>query len=115
GIAEASGGDTQIGLRGQHLVDVEQERRGQIVENLDEHQRRAGDVAGHGQREHHLAEQAKAACAQVLRRLFHGAVDVAQGGRKVDQNERKIVDGLNEDHAVQAFHKGNLEAEVLIQ
>ena len=63
-IGDADRGDAQIGLRRQHVLDVEQQRRGEVVEHLDEHQRRAGDVARQREREDDAAEQAEAAASR---------------------------------------------------
>ena len=71
-IVDADRGDAQIGLRRQHLLDVEQQRRRHVVEHFDEHQAGAGDVAGQGERQGDAAEQAEAVRAEVLRRLLHG-------------------------------------------
>ena len=53
--------------------------------------------------------------AEVLGGFLHGAVDVAQRRRQVDQDEGEIVDRLQEDDAVQAFHEADLEAEPLVE
>ena len=53
--------------------------------------------------------------AEILRRLFHRAVDVAQRRREIDQDEREVVDRLHEDDAVQPVHEGDLEAEPVVE
>ena len=53
--------------------------------------------------------------AEILRGLFHRAVDVAQRGREIDQDEREVVDRLDEDDAVQPVHEGDLEAEPVVE
>ena len=97
------------------LLDVEQQGRRHVVEHFHEHQAGAGDVAGQGQRQGDTAEQAQAVRAQVLGGFLHAAVDVAQSCREIDQDERKIVDGLQEDDAVQPFHEADLEIEPLVE
>jgi hypothetical protein len=77
-------------------------RRAEVVEHLDEDERGAGHVARHREREHHAAEEPPPGGAQVLRRLLHGAVDVLHGDDEVEQDEREVVQALDEDHAVQA-------------
>ena len=63
-VGNADRGDAQIGLRRQHVLDVEQERRREVVEDLDEDQRGAGEIARHGEREDDAAEQAKAGASR---------------------------------------------------
>ena len=60
-ILEADRRDAQVRLRREHVGDVEHERRAEVVEDLDEHQRCAGDVAGQRERKHDAAEQPEAA------------------------------------------------------
>ena len=43
------------------------------------------------------------------------AVDVAQRGGEIDEDERKIVDRLDEDDAVQPLHEGDLEPEPVVE
>ncbi len=81
-VLEADRGDAQVRLRREHVRDVEHERRAEIVEHLDEHQRGAGDEARRGEREHDAAEQPEPVAAEILRRLLHRAVDVAQRRRR---------------------------------
>ena len=81
-ILEPDRGDAQVRLRRQHVGDVQHERRAEIVEHLDEHQRGARDEARRGEREHDAAEQPEAVAAEVLRRFLHRAVDVAERGRR---------------------------------
>jgi hypothetical protein len=107
--------DAQIGLRRQQVGLAHHQRRAQVVEHLHEDQRGAGHEARCGQRKDHAPEQPPAGAAQVHGRFFHRAVDVAQRHRQVHQDERKVVDRLDEDHAVEPFHDGQREAEVLLQ
>ena len=53
--------------------------------------------------------------AEVLRRLLHGGIDVGKRGREIEQDEREIVQRLDEDHAVEAFHERDPEAEPVIE
>ena len=76
----ADPGDPQVGLGRQHVVDVQQQRRAQVVEDLDEDKCRPGQVAGHRQRKDDPPEHPHAVRTEVLRRLLHRPVDVAQGG-----------------------------------
>ncbi|MNV36952.1 hypothetical protein D3C71_1284470 [compost metagenome] len=98
-VVDAHRGDAQVGLGREHVGHAHHQRRAQVVEHLHEDQGRTGQVAGHGQRKDHPAEQPPAARAQVQGRLFHGPVDVAHGRHQVQQNERKVVDALDEGHA----------------
>jgi hypothetical protein len=72
----AYGRNPQIRLGRQHIVDVEQQGRAEIVEHLEEDQGGAGNIAGHGQGKDDAPEQPGAAGAEVLGGLFHGPVDV---------------------------------------
>src|SRR6185436_11009413 len=49
-----------------------------------------------GEREDDAAEQPPARGAQVLRRFLHRAVDVAQRHDEVEQDEREVVQALDE-------------------
>ena len=91
-IGDADRGDAQIGLRREHVLDVQQQRRGEIVEYLDEHKRRARDVTRQRERKHDAPKQPESMRPQILRSLLHRAVDIAQRRRQVDENEWKIMD-----------------------
>ena len=112
-ILESDRRDAQVGLRGQHVGDIQHERRPEIVEDLDEHERRAGDEPRSRQRKHDAAEEPEAVAPQILRRLFHCAVDVAKRSDQVEQNERKVVEALDEDDAVEAVHERDANSERL--
>jgi len=114
-IFEADRGDAQIGLRGEHVLHVEQQGGRKVIEDLDEDQARAGDIARHGQREDDAPEEPAAGTAEVLRGLLHRTVDIAQGCGQVDEDEREIVHALHKDHAVQPFHKRDVDAEPVTQ
>ena len=110
-VVDPDRGDAQVGLRGEDAGDVEHERRGDVVEHLEEHQRGAGHVAGHRQRKHDAAEQPESAGAEVLRGFLHRAVDVVERDREVQQDERKVVQRLDEDDRVQPLHDRQVDAE----
>ena len=114
-IGHADRGDFQIRLRRQHVGDVEEKRRGEIVEHLDENECRAGDVTRQREREHDAAEQRETVCAEVLRGFFHRGIDVAERGREVEQDEREIVQRLDEDHAIEALHERNAQTQPVIE
>ena len=61
------------------------------------------------------AEQREAVRAEVLRRFLHGGVDVGERGREVEQDEREIVQRLDEDDAVQPLHERDAEAEPVVE
>ena len=104
-VLEPDGSHAQVRLRGQHVGDVEHQRRAQVVEDLDEGERRAGDVSRHREREDHLAEEPPAGSAEVLRRFLHGRIDVGERGGEIQQDEREVVQRLHEDHAVEPVHE----------
>ena len=114
-VFNADRGNPQIGLRREHVGDVEHQWRAQVVEHFDEHQCRTGDIPGHRQRKHNAAEQAQAAGAEILRRLLHGAVDVIERDHQVHQDEREVVQRFDEDHAVQTLHDRQIDVEPLAQ
>ncbi len=114
-VVDADRRDAEIGLRGEYVGHVEHQRRADVVEHLEEDQRGAGEVAGHRQRKHDAPEQAQAARAEILRRLFHGAVDVGERDGQVEQYERKVVQRLDENHAVQPLHERNAEAAAVVE
>ena len=78
---------------------------------LTKDQRRAREVARHREREHDAPEQPQAARAEVLRRFLHRAVDVGERDGEVEQDEREIVQRLDEDDAVEPVHERHGEAE----
>ena len=110
-IGNADRRDLQIGLRRQHVADVEQQRSRKVVKDLDENQGRAGDIAGQRERKHNAQEQREPVRAKVLCRLLHGRIDIGQRGRQVEQNERKVVQCFDENNAVEPLHERNAESE----
>ena len=114
-ILEPDRRDAQVRLRRQHVGDVEHERRAEIVEHLDEHQRGARDKAWRREREHDAAEQPEAVTAEVLRRLLHRAVDVPERGDEIEQDERKVMQPFDEDDAIEAVHERDADAESFAQ
>ena len=48
-------------------------------------------------------------------RFFHGAVDIVEAGREIDQNKRKVVNALNENYTVQTLHERDVDTEPLIK
>ena len=61
------------------------------------------------------AKHAKTVRTKILGALFHGAVNVDQGGRQIDQDKRKIVNTLHKNDPVQPFHKRNIDAEIFFE
>ena len=114
-IGDADRGDLEVGLRRQHVGHVEQERRRQVVEHLDEHQGRARHIARQRQREHDAREQREAVRPEILRRFLHGRIDIGERGREIEQDERKIMQRLDEDDAVEPLHERNTEAAAIEQ
>ena len=97
------------------LVTLRQKRRGEIVEHLGEDQRGARHIARQRQRKDDTREQRETTRAEVLRRLLHRRIDVGERGREVEQDEREIVQRLDEDDAVQSFHERDAEAEPVVE
>ena len=114
-ILEPDRRDAQVRLRRQHVGDVQHERRAEIVEHLDEHQRGARDEARRREREHDAAEQPEPVAAEILRRLLHRAVDVPERGDEIEQDERKVMQPFDEDDAVQSVHERDADAESLAE
>ena len=102
-------------MRRQHVLHVEEQRGREVVEHLHEDERGARDVARHRERQDDAAEEPEAGRAEVLRRLLHRAIDIGERCREVDEDEGKVVHGLDEDHAVEPFHEGNLDAEGVVE
>jgi len=107
--------DAQVGLRRQQVGLAEYQRRAEIVEHLDEHQCRSGKVARHGERKHDPPEQAPAARAEVKRRFLHRPVDRPQRDDQVHQDERKVVQALDEDDPGEPLHDRDRETEVIFE
>ena len=114
-VLDAHRSDAQVRLRRKHVGLPEDQRGTEVVEHLHEHERGAGDVAGHRERKDDPAEEPETRGAEVLRRFLHRAVDVLHRDGEVEEDEREVVQAFHEDHAVQALHERDGEAEVLVQ
>ncbi|MCU0563163.1 MAG: hypothetical protein MUE48_04335 [Desulfobacterales bacterium] len=109
--------DVEVGLRGEQVVDPHHERGGEIREGPDEDQQRPRDVARGGEREGDVPELAQPPGAHALRRLVERGGDLAHGVHDGERHEREEVQGLDQQHPLDAVHEvdGFLEAEVVHQ
>ncbi len=78
---------------------VEHERRPQLREDPDEHDRAAGEESGMDERERDLPEPAKARAAEVLGGLLHRGIDVRQRGDGVQVDVGVEREGFDDSDA----------------
>jgi len=71
GITDPDTRNSQECLRGEHVVYVQQQRCAQVVKNLDEHQRSAGDISWHCQRENDALKEPQSITAETLGCFLH--------------------------------------------
>ena len=110
-VAHPDGRDAQVRLRREQLGVVQHQRRAEVVDDADEREQRAGDVAGQRERQRHAPEETPAVAAEHLARFLRRRIDAGERGRGVQQDEREVVERLHEDDARQAVHERHRDAE----
>ena len=86
-------------LHGDNAAVLEDQRRAEVGERPDEHDRRAREIAGQHERERDALEQPPAACADVPPRFLQARINIRQGRRHVQVHDRIQVQHLHDDHA----------------
>ena len=110
-VVDADCRNAQVRLGRKQIFVVEHERRAEIVDGANKREQAAGDEARQHQRQCDPAKQPQPVTSHVLRHLFEGWIDIRERNRRVEHDERKKVQCLDENYACKPFHKRDADVE----
>ena len=110
-VVDADCRNAQVRLGRKQIFVVQHEGRAEIVDGANKREQAPGDEARQHQRQRDPAKQPQPVTSHVLRHLFEGWIDIRERHRRVEHDERKKVQRLDENYASKPFHERDADVE----